>query len=447
MDITTRLAGELAGIDTLNERDREQLRLLILDFFAASYAGYALNRGLNDAVGAVLLPRDGREESSVLLSARRYPAPTAASLNALYAHGADFDDGNKKAMGHIGVDVIPAVFALAETLDSSDEDVLTALAVGYEAFIRICSAAQPGMVKRGFHSTSMGGTLACAAACAKLLGLDARGMENAIALATTMTGGLLSYGDSRPEIKPLNPMKAAENGVFAALLAQQGVEGPEEALEGQNGWFHAAADGADETMLRGAADGHLLLHDCYLKLYPSCRHTHCGIEAASKLFARCAGEEIERVEVDIYPNAIHLAGQIRYPKNAGDTKFSIAYTLACALEKGAYGVEDMVHPHPTGRTRELIDRVTLIPDEQMEDRAKGIRGTRVRVFFKSGGTAEETVLVPKGEQPFPLTKEDVLVKLRMCVGGQLTAEQLDALVRRIDGMGGAKRFAYPARLV
>lgn len=277
MGITTELAQDLVRIQP-NETDREKLRTLILDFFAAAYAGYRQNRRFNRAVEAVVFGAAGPGESHVFLQGRKLPAGKAAFLNAVYGHGAELDDGNKKAAGHAGVHLIPAVFALADKLRSAQDDVLTALAAGYEAYIRISSAAQPGLVRRGFHSTGVAGTLACAAACARLFRLDAQGVEDAIALATTMSGGLLSYGDSRPAIKPLNPGKAAENGLFAAMLAAEGVQGPTEALEGANGWFHAVTDQVEGSCLRGS--DHLLLHDCYFKRYPSCRHTHCGIDAA-----------------------------------------------------------------------------------------------------------------------------------------------------------------------
>ena len=232
MGITTDLCVDLAGI-TLADKDREQLRTLIIDFFAAAYAGYKHNSVFNRSVESVVYPQGGAEESLVLFQKKRYPVRTAAFMNSLYGHGAELDDGNKKAAGHAGVHLIPAVFALADKLGSSNEDVLVALATGYEAYIRISSAAQPGLVMRGFHSTGMAGTIACAGACARLYGSDARGIEDAVALATTMTGGLLSYGDSRPAVKPLNPGKAAENGVFAAMLSNAGVQGPSDSLEGR----------------------------------------------------------------------------------------------------------------------------------------------------------------------------------------------------------------------
>ncbi|MBR3334842.1 MAG: MmgE/PrpD family protein [Clostridia bacterium] len=443
--MTTALARDLHAIQNLTEKDREQLRTLIIDFFAAAYAGYQQNRAFNRAVEQVVYGNTptGAGESFVFLQEKKYPAGKAAFMNAVYGHGAELDDGNKKAAGHAGVHLIPAVFALADKLGSTQEDVLTALAAGYEAFIRISSAAMPGMVKHGFHSTGMAGTLACAAACAKLYHLDAQGIEDAIALATTLSGGLLSYGDSRPAIKPLNPGKAAENGIFAAMLAKEGVQGPTEALEGPNGWFHAVTDEIDETMLKGS--DHLLLHDCYFKLYPSCRHTHCGIEAAVNLSSKIKTEEIEKVSVYIYPNAIKLAG-IRYPKNQDETKFSIYYTLACALKNGSYGTADMDPPDLSESIRGIIDRTELIPDESMEDRSRGIRGARMEILLKNGEKLGETVLVPKGDPEKPLTRGDILRKLEACSASLADDATRKKLAEAISGMGGGEVFRNPMRL-
>ena len=443
MGFTSNLAADLAAIE-LNVQDEEQLRTLIIDFFAAAYAGYKQNRVFNEKVETVVYPQGGVEESYVLFQEKKYPARLAAFMNSLYGHGAELDDGNKKAAGHAGVHLIPSVFALADKLGSSNEDVLLALATGYEAYIRISSAAQPGLVARGFHSTGMAGTIACAAACARLYHLDAQGIEDAIALATTMTGGLLSYGDSRPAIKPLNPGKAAENGVFAAMLANEGVQGPTESLEGQNGWFHAVTDEVHEEFLKGS--DHLLLHDCYFKLYPSCRHTHCGIDAAVALHGRVDSSSIKSVNVYIYPNAIKLAG-IKIPKDQDETKFSIQYTLACALLQGSYGIADMDPPRLTDDVMELIEKTTLIADETMEDRAKGVRGTKVEVILKDGRRVEETVLVPKGDPEKPLTREDIIDKLRVCAQGQATEETLMKLVKAIEKIDGTSQFENPIKMI
>ena len=437
---TSELASDLYQIREMSGKDREQLKTLIIDFFAAAYAGYRQNRAFNNAVEKVVFPQDGAGESFVLFREAKAPVRTAAFMNAVYGHGAELDDGCKKAAGHIGVHVIPAVFALADKLESCGDDVLTALATGYETFIRISSAAQPGLVRRGFHSTGVTGTLACAAACARLYHLDAQGIEDAIALATTMTGGLLSYGDSRPAIKPLNPGKAAENGVFAAMLAAEGVRGPAESLEGQNGWFHAVTDEIHPVFLQGT--DHLLLHDCYFKRFPSCRHTHCGIEAGIALHDRIDPKRIRAIRVCIYPNAIKLAG-IPVPKDQDETKFSIPYTLACALRNGSYGTADMDPPKLGPEILDLIGKTILIADESMEDREKGIRGTRVEILMDDGHTEEETVLVPKGDPERPLSREDIIDKLRTCSEGLASEKTLASLLEEILSIGGKERFINP----
>ncbi len=440
MGITSDLALDLYNIQKLSEQDKKQLKLLIIDFFAASYAGYKQNRNFNRSVENVVFPQGGAEESYVFLQKNQYPARLAAFMNAAYGHGAELDDGNKKAAGHAGVHLIPAVFALADKIGSTNEDVLLALAVGYEAYIRISSAAQPGLVQHGFHSTGMAGTLACAAACAKLYGLDAQGIEDAIALATTMTGGLLSYGDSRPAIKPLNPGKAAENGVFAAMLAKEGMQGPTEALEGPNGWFHAVTDAVDKSCMSGS--DHLLLHDCYFKIYPSCRHTHCGIDAAVELSTVIDKENIAEINVYIYPNAIKLAG-IKYPKNQDETKFSIQYTMACSLLSGSYGIADMDPQRMTDDVIDLINKINLIPDSAMEDRNKGIRGTRVEIIQNDGKCFSKTVLVPKGDPENPLEEKDIIKKLRVCSMGQASEKELGDLTNAIMQIDGTEQFTNP----
>ena len=443
MGLTSELAGDLFRIQALETKDIERLHMLILDFFAAAYAGYRQNGLFNRAVETVVFSQGGAEESCVLFQNKKYPARTAAFMNAVYGHGAELDDGNKKAAGHAGVHLIPAVFAVADKLQSRNEDVLLALASGYEAYIRISSAAQPGMIERGFHSTGMAGTLACAAACARLYHLDAQGIEDAIALATTMTGGLLSYGDSRPAIKPLNPGKAAENGAFAAMLAHAGVQGPTEALEGQNGWFHAVTDSVDVERLQGG--GQLLLHDCYFKLYPSCRHTHCGIDAGIALHERVCAEEIEKAEVFIYPNAIKLAG-IRIPADQDETKFSIQYTLACALLRGSYGIADMDVSRLAPELLSLIGKIELIPDASMEDRSRGIRGTRVVLTLKNGETFEETVLTPRGDPEKPLTMDDIAAKLRTCTEGLADELTLKRLTDGVNAIEGKAVFVNPMKI-
>lgn len=435
MDLSSDLCTRIVNLKELSREDKRQLQKLLLDFLAAVCAGYKHNVEFNNSVEKVLFSQEGIPESSVFFRKTKYPARTAACINSIYCHGAELDDGNKKAMGHVGVHVIPAVFALAEAEKKRQDEVMLAIAAGYETYIRISAAAQPGMVERGFHSTGMAGAPACAVACAKLLALDKESIESAMSLACTMSSGLLTYSESRQMIKPINPAKAAETGVFAARLVQNGVKGPLNCLEGSHGWFKAVAERINESMLYDSNDGRLMLHDCYFKLYPSCRHTHCGIEAAINLHSKIDISQIRRVDVYIYPNAIKLAGQILFPKNADETKFSIHYTLACALLYGEYGIDYMNPPKMQRDIVEMIHKITLIPDKSMENREKGIRGTKVIAYQENGTATSEIVLVPKGDPEKPLKKEDIIEKLRICAKGLLSDKSLGNYVAYVNDFG------------
>lgn len=437
MNVSSELADYLFRIQSLSEEDSQQIRKLLIDFFASAYAGFKQNKEFNANVARVIFSQGGSEESTVLFSAQKVPARTAAFLNSLYGHGAELDDGNRKAMGHVGVHVIPAVLALAEAENKTQDEIMLAIAVGYETYIRISSSVQPGLVNRSFHSTGMAGGIACASACAKLLGLSAEQIESAMSLASTMSSGLLTYSESRQMTKPLNPAKAAETGVFAARLAQSGVKGPLNFLEGPHGWFRAVTDEANEELITVKSE-HLLIHECYFKLYPSCRHTHCGIEAAIHIREKIDSRKIQKVNVHIYPNAIKLAGQIKYPADADETKFSIHYTLAIAFLYGEYGVDYMNPPKMTSEVREMIEKIELIPDMDMENRDKGIRGTRINVVLADGSAACATVLIPKGDPEKPLGLDDLVAKFRVCSKNILSDSKADQVIDYFSKFGGKK---------
>ena len=426
----------------LTEQDLRYTRMLILDYFAASCGGKKLNRVFNEAIESIFFDMGGSPESTVLFSKQKLPAQSAAILNATYAHGADMDDGHKRAMGHVGAHVFSAVFALAETLQVTEQEVMEAIVAGYEVYIRISAAAQPGLARRGFHSTGTAGGIACAAACAKLLKLDAVGIHHAMAIGATQGSGLLIVAESGQMVKPINPAKAAQTGILSALLAQRGVIGAAYPLESKKGWFHAMADQIDESMIIKGLGERNEISQCYLKPYPSCRHTHCGIEGAVRIYGRNKGKQVSKVNLYIYQSAIQIAGQITHPETDDDAKFSIHYTLACALAHGGFGLDDLNMACVGAEVNDLIDKINLIHDPDMENRERGIRGARIQVLFADGTVDEETIPVPKGDPEVPFTLDDMRKKLSACCKDFLDEKGQNHLVERVLEFGRGRQFTY-----
>lgn len=448
-DITGRISRFVAELsyDALPENVLQQVALFVADYYAACLAGYRINRELNEKALLLMEQMGGCEQSTVLFSDKKMPACNAAFMNALYAHGADMDDGNRKAAGHIATHIMPAVFALAEAINAAWKDVITAVVAGYDVFNRIAGAAQPSLYNRGYHSTGVAGGPACAAACAKLLGLDAAGIYNAISLGALQASGLIIIDESGQECKPINPANAARTGILSAQLAQLGVKAPRNPLESKKGWFNAFSDGMDEEVLFDGLGETFTICESYLKLYPTCRHTHCSMDGVIAIRRQMEQDgftprDVTAIDLRVYPAAIKSTGNIPYPKTEGEAKFSLHYCTAAALLLGGFGLAQLDVASCPG-AQELIPLVHLTEDPAMEDRARGIRGAVVRITLKSGDVYEQTVLTPKGEGSQPLDWTDMEQKMRQCAVGVCDEDRVAAILRQVRAISPAAPFSIP----
>jgi 2-methylcitrate dehydratase PrpD len=420
--------------DALPAEVVESAKLRVLDYLASAMAGYRLNRTFSETVTRMYRDMGGAEESRVLFSDLRLPAPNAAFLNAAYGHGADIDDGHRAAQGHPGIVVIPAAFALAEAERRNGKDVILSIVAGYDVFVRLASAVNPAHFNRGFHSTGTVGTVAAGAAAAKVLKLDFNGVRNAISLAAVQAAGVHEISESAQASKPLSPAKAAYGGVLAARMASLGIEGPREALEGSKGFIKAFTDKFDFEVLQNKLGQRFDITGCYVKLYPACRHCHGAIDAAIRL--REAGDarldSIDKIKVFIYPAAIKIVGSIFEPASADEAKFSLPYAVATALHNGSFTLADLDVAHSFHSSiRELVRKVEIVGDPALENRAAKLRGSRVQLLFNDGTSKEIAVTLPKGDPEVPVIKADVENKLRLCAQGLIPTDRQEALISTV----------------
>lgn len=432
--------------ENLPDKVIEQTKLCIADYYAASFAGYKINRTFNEAIIGVVKEVGGRKQSTILFEERKYPIQEAAFVNAVYSHGADLDDGNKKSAGHIGTHVIPSVFAIAEWLKSRWREVFVAINIGYEFFNRIAGAAQPDLYQRGFHSTGVAGAIACAAACSKLLGLDKNEIYNAVSIAAVQSSGLIIIDESGQGCKPINPGNAARIGVFSALLASKGIESPKNTLQSGKGWFYAYSGNQNPRMDFNDLGFNFTIMDSYLKLYPSCRHTHSCIDAVLKLRHKIySGNEIEiskvkSVEVYIYPSAIKSAGHIVRPQNSDEAKFSIPYAVAVALYKGEFTLADLHIENTESVIFDILKEIVLIPEASMENRKRGVRGCRIVFKMEDGSSLETTIENPKGEGDSPLGWTDMKIKMIACSDALITTQEALQIIDYCKNLDVNKEF-------
>ncbi len=309
----------------------------VLDFLASAFPGPA-DPAWHRLRG--VLPQAGGP-ARVIGQATTADAASAALLNGYAGHALDFDDVHSSVRGHPGTVLLPALFALADTLpDATALDLIDAYIVGVEAMARLGLALGSKHYETGFHNTATLGPLGAAAACARLLKLGAAATENALGLAATQAGGLrLQFGS---EAKPLHAGLAARSGLFAAQLAQAGLQGSPGVLEAPIGFLDAYGFGAADAQRALAGWGspwQIVTPGLYFKPYACCTATHYAADAALALRAehQLRAEDIAAVRV-VFPPTGDTPLTVTDPATGLEGRFSVEYVLAAALVDGALGL-------------------------------------------------------------------------------------------------------------
>jgi 2-methylcitrate dehydratase PrpD len=235
---------------------------------------------------------------------RRADLLDAAFLGGTAAHGIELDDGYRQGSVHPGCAVVPAVLSAGYARGASGTQVIEAIVAGYETAIAIARACHPDLRQRGFHPTGACTVFGAAAAVAKLHGLARPAIADALGIAASSAAGLFAFVNGGADIKRLHAGHAAREGMQAALLAAEGVQGPPSVIESRDGFMQAFAfgrlDRARSLVLPPAAA--FGITDCYIKPYACCRHIQPAAEALIGLCSdeNIVPEEVTSIEVDTY---------------------------------------------------------------------------------------------------------------------------------------------------
>lgn len=416
----------------LPEATTVQTKKLLLDLVGVALAGYEL-MPFPRLVVDYLADMGGKPEAMVIGAAKRLPAPTAALANATCAHALDMDDGHRFAALHPGVVIIPAALASAEAAGSSTKDLLAGIVAGYEVMIRIGRAINPSSLNRGFHATGITGVFGAASASARILGLDKDQIRGALGLAGLQASGILqvNHDAEGARVKPINPAKAAQSGIYAAELARRGAKGPAEIFEGEDGFFRAFSDQVDSAAAVEGLGKVFEIENSYLKLYAACRHAHAALDALLQAWpADRDPDEIDDILVETYPAAIRLAG-IAEPETASAARFSIQFTLALGLryrDAGAdrYTEDNVKHPSLAALAR----KVRLVRSERWEELYPNKRGATVTIEA-GGNSVSAEVGLAKGEPENPASWQEVRSKFLKNSSLVLPSDEAEALAQTI----------------
>jgi len=385
----------------------------------------------------------GKPEASVIGVGSKMPSTMAAKVNGTAVHVADFDDSSFNFRGHPTAVVLPSALSLCEAEEKSGKDLLLAYIVGVEVGGKLGKVMGWSHYEAGWHGTGTIGTIASAAASAKVLKLNEEKAAHALAIAASGAAGIReNFGTM---VKSLHAGQAAATGVLAALLAGRGYRGSSTAFEGKSGFWRTYKGEEEVGRWIDELSEPDTVRSVTLKRYASCAATHPALDALEDLMRKdpFSWEDVEEIRCSVPP--INLSVLIYPdPSDGLEAKFSLPYCVSTLVVRGKldlshFGKEALNDQ----RVRKLMTKVKTVPDENLGELIKKkhlLAPTEVRVILKRR-TLSKRVLEAKGSASYPLEDREIVEKFRVCAGRILSAGKVDKAISLICSLEFLKNIA------
>ncbi len=304
-----------------------------------NWVGCAIGASRHPAVEAALAAATELApgaQAMILGRSERLDIASAALVNGISSHTFDFDDTHLKTIIHPAGPVASAALALAEHRRASGRELIDAIVLGIDVECRIGNAIYPDHYDRGWHITGSTGMLGAAAACARILELDAGRTAMALGIAASQPIGVREQFGSMT--KAFHIGGAARAGLMSALMARHGYTASRRALEAPRGLMQTYStkcdwrEVTDELGLRFEISFNtykpfacgIVIHPC-IEGCRQLRDAH-GLRA----------DDIERIDLLVHPLVLELTGK-RAPKSGLEAKFSVYHACAAAILFGQAG--------------------------------------------------------------------------------------------------------------
>ena len=196
MTVARALAEFLTGVSVsdIPAQAMDHATMVIASTFASAAFGTTIESA--QIVRDLTREQGGRPDASIWFdTGEKLPVAQVARVNAMLSDAAASDDSDLRNIVHAGTPLTAVSLAMAERLGASGEDVLVAIAIGYEAAGRLSEPITPGFRARGFHGC-LGAAMAAAGAGARMLRLNAEQMAQTFAITAVSIGGLATAADT-----------------------------------------------------------------------------------------------------------------------------------------------------------------------------------------------------------------------------------------------------------
>ncbi len=419
---------------------RERIKLLMLDSLGCAIYGADLQ--WCRILRGTLEKLDTTRTTSIWGSNARLSSSHAALVNGTQVQGFELDDVHRKAVLHVGAVTLPALIAVAEShAQLSGRDFLAAAIAGYEIGPRVGLCMGQEHIGQGWHSGATVGVFSAAAAAARALSLDAEKTVHALGIAGTQSCGLMAaqYGAM---VKRMHAGRAAQSGLYAALLAQNGFTGIVDVFEAPYGGFcttfSRSQDRFNLAELSAGLGERFETMGIALKFYSCVGSNHTTLDAIRDIRKRrpFALDEIEEIVVHGSQVTVDHVGWPYEPQGLTAAQLNMPFCVATLLLKGDVFVDEFTPDCVNDEARiELSRKVKVVHDPAITALGAAYRHkVRVDIHFRGGSVETETREAPRGSERSFASADDVVGKFRKLTGGVMGKKRQDALVGAVIGL-------------
>ncbi len=418
-----RFAKRMTYEDLTPER-RERLKVSVLDSLAC-----AINAlGAPPTVACVEQARQfgGSDARCNLIGGGKANVVYAAATNTALVRYVDLMDSY---LGTVDLchpsDNLGAVLAACEHAGRSGKEFLIALAIAYQVESELTANAP--FMEDGFDLTTQL-SFSIAAGASKALQLDEAKTAAAVEICGDVIPLLVVRTTPISQWKGLNSSQAALSSMNGVLLASRGVTGPKYVIEGTNGLAHALGKSIE-------IDWDTVKLDCFDRLALKTYNT--AIPAQSAVFCTLDLHkahpfdpgDIASIEADVFQDAYDFTGGGRFgPKHDVHTKedadHSLPYLIAVGLLDGDVQPAQL-EPSRIEKSdvQDLLQKVTVRPDDSLTARYPADLGSRVTVRLKSGESFTQQISDFPGSPARPFTWDQIDAKFDKMVVGRMADGQ------------------------
>jgi 2-methylcitrate dehydratase len=436
ISLAERLAAyaEQLTFDKLTQEAIHETKRRVIDSFATAVG--AMPSRVYEIVKKCALRVSGTPSVS-LLGGGQSTMEWATFVNGLLIRYLDFNDTYLSKEPAHPSDNLAAVFSVGEAMGASGRDLITAAVLAYEIQCRFCDSAS--LRKHGVDHVTYG-AISSAIAAAKLMKLDQTKLTHTIGLAGVCNVALRQTRSGElSDWKGCAFANAARNGVFAALLASEGLTGPSPIFEGDLGFFQLVTQEAFDPAPFGSELGNrdgFMINKTYIKLWPAEYHSQSAIDAALQLRQLLNDDlsAIRAITIETFEASYNIIGKYPEawaPKTRETADHSLPYCTAAALYDGDVTLATFDEARFTDPALiQLTGLINIKHDPDLDARyPKGIPN-RITVSLADGRTLQREVEFPRGHAGNPMTDAEVEAKFRRVVEPRYGKAKADAILLR-----------------